>query len=97
MRNIDEIVKQVVETRLAPARVLNLSVREDVDSDGDPIFRIVVVFEAEGDRLDPDRVVGLTRHLRNRLDELGSDLGELVPERFPMFTFMTAEEANAAA
>ncbi len=93
MKSIDEIVKHVVETQLAPARIVDLSVTEDVDFDGDPIFRIVVVFEAEGNRLDPERVVGLTRHLRNYLD----DLGELNLERFPIWSFMTSEEANAAA
>ncbi len=96
MISIDEIVKHVVVTQLAPARVVDLSVTEDVDFDGDPIFRIVVVFEAEGNRLDPERVVGLARHLRNRLGELGNELGELDSERFPIFSFMTVEEANAA-
>lgn len=95
MTSIDEIIRKVVEAQLAPAQVLKLSVKEDVDADGDPIFRIVVVFEAEENRLDPDRVVGLTRHLRNHLDELGDDLDELGPERFPIFSFMTAEEADA--
>ena len=90
MKNIEEIVRKVVVEQLAPAQVINLSVMEDVDADGDPIFRIAVVFNAEKDRLDPDRVVGLTRHLRNHLDELA-------PERFPIFSFMTVEEADAAA
>ncbi|MYK31346.1 MAG: hypothetical protein F4051_06360 [Boseongicola sp. SB0670_bin_30] len=97
LRPFIELVKQVVETQLSPALVHNLSVKEDVDADGDPIFRIVVVFEAEKDRLDPDRVVGLARHLRNHLVESEDDWDESVLERFPIFSFMTAEEADAAA
>lgn len=89
-RNIDEIVRKVVVEQLTPAKVINLYVMEDVDTDGDPFFRIAVVFNAGKDRLDPDRVVGLTRHLRNHLDELA-------PERFPIFSFTTVGEADTAA
>ena len=90
MAEIDEIVKQVelvVEQQLAPAQIVDLSVKEAEDADGDPIFRISVVFNAKEGRLDPERVLGLIRHLRNKL---GSD-------RFPVLSFMTSEEAADAA
>ena len=86
----DEIVKPVLEAQLAPARIVNLFVTEDEDADGDPILNITVVFEAENDRLDPNRVLGLIRHLREPLNESGSD-------RFPILSFMTSEEAAHAA
>ena len=40
-------IEKVVATQLAPAQVVDLIVTEDEDSDGDPIFNIVVVFKAE--------------------------------------------------
>ncbi|MDE0699021.1 MAG: hypothetical protein OXH76_24645 [Boseongicola sp.] len=86
----DAIVKPVFAEQLAPAQIVNFSVTEDEDADGEPILDIVVVFEAEGDRLDPNQVVGLIRHLRGPLNEIGSD-------RFPILSFMTSEEAADAA
>ncbi len=86
MKNIDKIVKQVVQKQLAPAEIVNLTVEEAEDADGDPILRIEVVFKAAGDRLDPEKVLGLGRHLRERLHESS-------PHRFPVFSFMTSEEA----
>lgn len=88
---IRAVIKQVVVDQLAPAQVVGLTVTEAEDSDGDPIFNIVVVFKAEDDRLDPERVLGLTRHLREPLHGLGQE------NRFPIWSFMTQEEADAAA
>ncbi|MDE0079516.1 MAG: hypothetical protein OXO50_18495 [Caldilineaceae bacterium] len=89
MTKIDNVVKQVVQQQLAPARIIGLTVEESEDADGDPILRIKVIFEAKEDRLDPERVLGLIRHLRKSLNELGSN-------RFPVFSFMTSEEAEDA-
>ncbi|MYA87923.1 MAG: hypothetical protein F4X97_05650 [Boseongicola sp. SB0662_bin_57] len=86
----DAIVKRVLEAQLAPAQIVDLSVTEDKDVDGEPILNITVVFEAENDRLDPSQVLGLIRHLRGPLHEIGSDL-------FPILSFMTSEEAADAA
>ena len=90
MANIADIVKQVVKRELAPAQIVDLTVEEAVDADGDPIWRIKVVFKVAEDRLDPEKVLGLVRHLRGRLDEFDAD-------RFPILSFMTAEEATGAA
>ena len=87
--NHDEFVKRVLEEQLAPARIVDLSVKEGKDADGEPILNITVVFEAENDRLDPNQVLGLIRHLREPLNEIGSDL-------FPILSFMTEEEAADA-
>lgn len=89
-RKIRDVIEEVVAEQLAPAQVVNLIVTKAEDSDGDPIFNIVVVFKAEDDRLDPERVLGLTRHLREPLHKLGEN-------RFPIWSFMTSEEADATA
>lgn len=85
-----ETIKSVVEQQLAPAQVVDVSVREDVDHVGDEILRIEIVFEVEGDRLDPERVLGLARHLREPLEKLHE-------ERFPVFSFMKPDELDGAA
>ena len=87
---IFEIVKSVVEQQLAPAHVVDVTVREDVDHEGDEILKVEIVFEIEGDRLDPEHVLGLARHLRE-------PLGKIQEERFPVFTFMKPGEMDVEA
>lgn len=85
-----DIIERVVQDELKPAQILDVRVSEDVDHEGDPILRVEIVFEVEGNRLDPARVVGLGRHLREPLQKLQED-------RFPLFTFMTRDEIDGAA
>ena len=89
MTKIDDEVKRVVEQQLAPAQIVNLTVEEAEDADGDPILRIKVIFKVAENRLDPEKVLGLIRHVRKPLIELGTD-------HFPVFSFMTADEAADA-
>ena len=83
-------VQEIVEQQLHPARVERVDVEHDVDHDGDPILRIKIVFEIEGDRLNPRAVRGLARHLREPLQKLRV-------EEFPTFSFSTVKEDESAA
>ena len=83
-------VRKVVQKQLAPAKIVGLTEEEANDHEGDPILRIEVVFDAPGDLLDPNKVLGLGRHLRKRLHELGTD-------RFPIVSYMTPDEVSDAA
>ncbi len=87
---LTKVVTSVVEEQLAPVRIVSVSVEEDIDHDGDPVLRVSVVFESEDEDLDPDRVLGLVRHLREPLKELQE-------ARFPIFSFMTPDEVDGAA
>ena len=89
MTKFDDVVKRVVQEQLAPAQIVELTVEEAEDADGDPILRIKVVYEVAEDRLDPEKVLGLVRHLRPPLDKLGTD-------RFPVLSFITSKEASDA-
>lgn len=60
------------------------------DHDGDPILRVIVVYEADKTSLEPSRLSGLVRHLRPALAEHGED-------RFPVVSFIDAEESAEAA
>lgn len=93
MNDINKVlqtVRDVVSRRLYPAIVTDVSVKTDFDHDGDPILHITIVFQADGDKLQADKVLGLARHLREPLEKIGEDL-------FPVFTFMTPEEVQGAA
>lgn len=87
---LNTLVRQVVEKQLAPARVLDVTANEDLDHDGDLILRIEIVFETEGARLEPKKVLGLARHLREPLAAAGE-------KGFPVFRFLTPEERQDAA
>ena len=85
-----EIIEQVVTEQLAPAHIVKVMVEEDLDHDGDEILRVRIVFEAEDDKLDTDKVLGLIRHLERGLEKIKE-------ERFPIPYFMTLDEFNDAA
>lgn len=81
----------IVQQQLKPAQIVDLRVTEADDADGDPILRVEVVFKVTGDRLDPEKVLGLVRHLREPLQN------KLNEKRFPVFSFVTEDEASDAA
>lgn len=85
-----EIIEQVVTEQLAPARIVKVMVEEDLDHDGDEILRVRIVFEAEDDKLDTDKVLELAGHLIRALEEISE-------ERFPIPYFITPEEQDHAA
>lgn len=89
-QELSDVIREVVAAQLNPARVERIDVEHDVDHDGDPILRIKIVFEVEGDRLQPKAVRGLARHLREPLERLAI-------ESFPTFSFATVDEDDAAA
>lgn len=88
--NFDETLKEIIQKRLEPAKIVNLSCQEDLDADGDPIFRIRVVFKAEDNLLDSNKTFGLARHLRETM-------GKIFVERHPIFYFSTKEEDKSIA
>lgn len=79
---VREAIEGVLRERFDMVPITAVEVEEDEDHDGDPILRIRMVYDAEVEDLDLDRLVSITRHLRNRLWELGE-------ERFPHTTFVT--------
>ncbi|QBY02010.1 hypothetical protein E2K80_15790 [Rhodophyticola sp. CCM32] len=87
---ISEVIRRVVAEQLDPARIVDVTVSDDVDHDDEPILRVEVIFEVEGDRLDPKKVMGLVRHLREPLQALHE-------KRFPMISFLTLDEFSGAA
>ncbi len=90
LEKVAETIRSVVEKQLAPAEVTEIVLEGDLDHDGDPILRVQIVFEAEDDRLDPAKVKGLTRHLREPLDNF-ANVG------FPVLNFTSKHEVPPAA
>ncbi len=90
MQNIDKILKVRIQEQLAPAKIVEVISEEAEDHDGDPILRIEVIFQAENNYLDPKKILGLPRCLHQPLHK------EYNSQRYPVFSFMTPEEAEFA-
>lgn len=88
MRNdVKDIIEAVVRDRLAGASVERVLISEDEDSEGDRIFRVMVVFDSAKGKLDSHRTLGLARHLRAKLDDQGAFL-------HPVFRFVSSADAK---
>ena len=85
INRVRRTVRNVVSHQLAPAKIIDVELTEDVDHDGDPILRVRVIFEAKDDSLGAKNVLGLARHLREPLELLGETAS-------PVFSFMTSKE-----
>ena len=85
MSHIEQAILPTVSARLAGVEIVDCTVTEDLDHDGDKILRVSVTFRSDGRKLDTERVKGLIRHLRHALAKIGED-------RFPIMRFQTVEE-----
>jgi len=83
----EAIINEVVRERLSRTRILDVKVDEDVDGEGEPVFRVVVVYDEAGGALDAHETVSLARHARLRLSEADES-------RFPIFRFMSQGDAR---
>lgn len=79
-------VERTIRDRFSDVTIESVRIVEDVDSDGDPILVITVVYEAKGGKLDPHKTAGLVRHLRPQLIESNQ-------RSFPILRFMSRADA----
>jgi len=87
----DNIIREAIKRTLAPARIGEVRVREDVDHDGDPIYRVDIVLAHDDEELDANKTIKLWEAVMDALEENGFEV------RFPIFTFMTPSEAQEDA
>lgn len=88
---VTDEVRRVIQDELRDARLVDVSITDEIDHDGDPFLRVEVVFDSENTPLDPQKVKGLGRHLREPMRRLNE-------RRFLVFSFKTAaEQAGEAA
>jgi hypothetical protein len=62
-------------------------VAEALDSDGEPIWRVTVVFTVAPTKADGPKLASLGRHIGSALEELGE-------YRFPITRFVSKREAS---
>lgn len=86
-RTLSEFVGNIVKRQFSEAVIDNVDVKSDVDSDGDAVLRITIVFETSSKTLDRNKMVSLVRHIR-------SELAEIELESFPLVSFVAKAEAS---
>ena len=89
MRDLDkirDIVRELVEGEIAPVEVLDVSVEESLDGDGDEYLRIRLLYDGVPKDLDYSRVVSIVRLLRPRLLELAGETA------FPVISYISKDD-----
>ena len=82
-RTTRQEIENMVKKRLSAAAIDSVRVREDVDSDGKPIFRVTVVMK-DGQRADRREMLALARHLQNVIRD----------DRFPLIRYLSRSDAQ---
>lgn len=67
-----EILK-VVRDRIHSGEVIDVVLNRRVDSDGDPLINIYVIFENKSNNIDAKETIGLSRTVRESLNKIGEN------------------------
>ncbi|MGF1446032.1 MAG: hypothetical protein ACFBRM_07500 [Pikeienuella sp.] len=86
---LGRVVEAVVRDRLNETRIVDVQLSDDLDSEGEPILVIQVVYEDDCGRLNIRRASGLIRHLLPSLAERGEN-------RFPIISFISNRDYRSA-
>ena len=89
---IKDIIEAVIRERLSSDVVHKVVVTSDEDADGDAVLRVAVVLEGKHSDLDREKVVGLIRHLRSKLEDSED---RAAAQAFPILSFMSKNEAKS--
>lgn len=92
-QNMDAVrraIEDVVRERFGGIRIDRVEIEEGLDHDGEAAFFVRIIFDAEARDLPAERLSGIKRHLRHRLETLGE-------HRFPYTRFTPRNEIDGAA
>jgi hypothetical protein len=89
-KNIAKIVKDVLASDFENIKIIEVRVRDDLDSDGDEVLRVDVIFEGSPKDLKGRSLAGAVRHIRPKLIEAKEGA-------FPVFSFISNKEISAGA
>lgn len=88
--NVRKVVEDLVLDRFPGAKILSVSISEDLDYEDDLVLRVKVVFDPESDKLDAGVTSGFLRYLRPKLSDIGV-------KAFPVMSFVSGRDNGAAA
>lgn len=88
-QDIEKAVFEVLTERFGEGvNIISVFSSDDVDSDGDPILVVRVVYETPSEKLDAREASGVVRHLLPRLQAISES-------RFPILSFVAKSDAKA--
>ena len=89
-KGVAGVVRKILMEQFDDLHLVSVEVGEGYDAGGDPVLDILVVYEPGDRELDISKVVSFVRHLRPALSEIGE-------ERFPMMSYVPADEYAESA
>ena len=86
-QNAESLIETIVQEKLAADKVVAVQIERGIDFDDEPVFLVRVIIDNGNKRIDPQKTTSLTRNIRSRLAELGETA-------FPVFSFISKQEAG---
>ena len=74
-----------LNSRFKNVEIVDVKIEQDIDRDGDPILRVLLIFDGEITDADVKVVVGAARQLQPKLDEIDDDI-------YPVLSFVSRLE-----
>ncbi len=89
MKKIAKIVKEVLASDFDNIKIIEVRVRDDLDSEGEEVLRVDVIFEGARKDVDVARLTGAVRHVRLKLYEADE-------RAFPVISFISKKDAGVS-
>ncbi len=85
LEQVRKIVKETLSGEYDHIRIVDVKVHEDVDSDGDSVLRVDVIFDGVPREADARKMSGAVRKLRPKLDRIRQ-------AGFPLLSFISRSD-----
>ena len=82
---LSKLVKRDLEQRFRGVKIAAVNVRTRTGAEGDEYYDIHVVYDFGGQQLDTEKMVGLVREIRPKMEKIGR-------HQFPVFSFIPLSE-----
>ena len=86
-KKMEKMIVETLKQDFDDVNILKVHIHRDVDSDGDEVLRINVIFEGAPKDVDARKLAGAVRSVRPRLVE------EFKERAFPLFSFISKGDA----
>ena len=84
------LIERILRDQITPARLTQVVVAEDFDSDGDPILRVRAIYDSSAPMPEAEKLFSATAVVRLSLILDGE-------QRFPLLSFISSDDAKGMA
>lgn len=82
MKKIAKVVRETLAADFEKVKIIDVRIHDELDSDGDAVLRVDVIFEGTPKDVDAQKLSGAVRHIRPKLNAIGE-------MAFPLFSFIS--------